>query len=67
MLLIRIKKDLLAFIEILKSQDLLMGYDGILTEEKVEVDISTSVSVRFVGYIDKILYYQKIEVVQPEG
>ena len=61
MLLIRIKKDLLAFIEILKSQDLLMGYDGILTEEKVEVDISTSVSVRFVGYIDKILFYQKIE------
>ena len=61
LLLVRIKIDLEEFIEVLKKQNYLIGYDGVLTEEKVEIPIDSDISVTFVGYIDKILYYKKIE------
>ena len=59
--LIRIKKDLIKLIDIIKKQDLLTGYDDYLFENKFEVDISTDVKVSFIGYIDKIMMYKKVE------
>ncbi len=61
LLLVRIKKELLEFIEVLKKQDLLTGYDSSLYEKKIEVPINNDISVKFVGYIDKIMYYKKID------
>ena len=61
LLLVRIKKDLIELLEVLKSQQLLTGYDDVLTEQKVEITIPRDVSVKFVGYIDKIMYYKRIE------
>lgn len=61
LLLVRIKKELLEFIQVLKKQELLMGYDFSLCEKKVEVLVDKDVSVKFIGYIDKIMYYKKIE------
>ena len=60
-LLVRIKKDLLEFLDVLKKQQLLTGYDEFYFEKKIEVPIEKDVSVLFVGYVDKIMYYRKIE------
>ena len=60
-LLIRIKKDLLELLEVLKKQKLLLGYDNAYYEKRVEIPIREDISVRFVGFIDKILFYQKID------
>ena len=60
-LLVRIKKDLLDFLEVLKKQQLLTGYDDFYFEKKIEVPIAKDVSVLFIGYVDKIMYYKKIE------
>ena len=61
LLLMRIKKDILHLIDILKEQQLLTGYDEALYEKKVEVELDKKVSVVFTGTIDKIMYYKKIE------
>ena len=61
LLLVKIKKDLEEFIEVLKKQDLLTGYNEQLHEKYVEVDIRDDISVKFIGYIDKIMYMKKIE------
>ena len=61
LLLVRIKKDLIELLEVLKGQQLLTGYDDVLTEKKIEITIPRDVSVKFVGYIDKIMYYKRIE------
>lgn len=60
-LLVRIKKELVKLIDILKKQQLLTGYDNFLFEKKIEIPIREDISVLFVGYLDKILYYQKVE------
>lgn len=60
-LLVRIKRDLLELIEVLKRQQLLTGYDEELNEAKAEVILDKSVAVEFVGYIDKIMYYKNID------
>jgi hypothetical protein len=60
-LLVRIKKDLCVLIEELKKQQLLTGYDDELYEAKAEVSLDKKVAVVFVGYIDKIMYYKKVE------
>ena len=60
-LLIKIKHDLLELIDVLKSQNLLTGYDEEMHEKYVEVDIRDDISVKFIGYIDKIMYMKKIE------
>ena len=61
LLLVRIKKDLIKFIEILKKQDEYTQYKDELYEKKVEIDLNKKVSVKFIGYIDKIMYYKNIE------
>ena len=61
LLLVRIKKELMNFIQVLKKQDLLTGFDSRLFEEKIEVELSSKPAIQFVGYLDKILYYQKLE------
>ncbi len=60
-LLNRIKKEILSFLSVLKKQKNLTGFDDVLYEQKIEVPIRDDISVSFVGYLDKILYYQKIE------
>ena len=61
LLLVKIKKDLEELIEVIKSQNLITGYNDELHEEYVEVDIRDDISVKFIGYIDKIMYMKKIE------
>ena len=61
LLLIRIKKDLLELLDVLKKQELITGYDDAYYEVKMEVDLEKDVSTKFIGYIDKILYYKNIE------
>ena len=60
-LLNRIKKELKELIEIIKKQNLLTGYDEEYYEKKIEVKVKNDISVIFVGYIDKIMAYKKIE------
>lgn len=60
-LLVRIKKDLLEFIEVLKQQQLLTGYDEVLNEAKAVVTLDKDIEVEFIGYIDKIMFYKNIE------
>ena len=61
LLLVRIKKDLIKFIEVLKKQDSYTTYKDELYEKGVEIDLNKKVSVKFIGYIDKIMYYKNIE------
>lgn len=61
LLLVKIKKDLLSLLEILKKQQLLTGFDDAYFEKKVEIPLQKKVSVLFTGYIDKIMYYKKVE------
>ena len=60
-LLVRIRKDLEELIKILHQQQLLTGYDNFYFEKKLSVPIDNSVAVEFVGYVDKIMYYKKME------
>lgn len=61
LLLVKIKKDLKDLIETLKKQQLITGYDEAYYEKKAEVKLDKKVEVLFIGFIDKIMYYQKIE------
>lgn len=61
LLLVRIKKDLIKFIDVLKKQNLLTNYKDELYEKRIEIDLQKKVSVQFVGSIDKIMYYKNIE------
>ena len=60
-LLVRIRKELEDFINILKKQQTLTGYDNFYFEKKFSVSINNEVSIEFVGYIDKIMYYKNME------
>ncbi len=60
-LLVKIKKDLLSLIEILKKQDLLTGFDSNYYEKEVKIKLKKPVEVEFIGYIDKIMFYQKVD------
>lgn len=59
--LVRIKKDLELLIKVLNEQQLITGYDDYLVEKKAEVVLEKSVSVVFMGFIDKIMFYKKVE------
>ncbi len=61
LLFLRIKNDLLTLIDVLKEQDLLTGFNDALYEKRVVVPLDKEVAVEFVGYIDKIMYYKKVE------
>ena len=61
LLLVRIKKDLIKFIEVLKKQEEYTNYKDELYEKKIEIDLNKKVSVKFIGFIDKIMYYKNIE------
>ena len=61
LLLVRIKKDLIKFIEVLNKQEKLGIYKDNKYEEKIEIDLNKKVSVKFIGFIDKIMYYKNIE------
>ena len=61
LLLVRIKKDLKEFLEIIKKQDLITGYDNAYFEKQINIPLNKKVEVIFTGIIDKIMYYQKIE------
>ncbi len=61
LLLVRIKKELLDFIGIIKHQNEYTEYKDELYEKEAKVLIDKKVSVEFVGYIDKIMYRKNIE------
>lgn len=58
-LLVRIKKELLELINILKEQQLLTGYDNTLEEKEIRIKVNNDIDVEFIGYIDKIMYLEK--------
>lgn len=61
LLLVRIKQDLIDFIKVLDEQRLYTSYDEELHEKGVEVTVREDISVKFIGYIDKIMYLRKVE------
>ena len=61
LLLVKIKKDLITLIEVLKKQQLLTGYDNDLYEKRALIEIRKDISVEFVGFIDKIMYYKNMD------
>ncbi|MBE6157281.1 MAG: hypothetical protein E7160_00585 [Firmicutes bacterium] len=61
LLLVRIKKDLELLIDKIRKQNLLTGYNDEYYEKKLSIKLDKKVDVNFIGYIDKIMYYQKIE------
>ena len=61
LLLVRIKKDLIKLIDVIKKQDEYTTYKEELYEKCVEIDLNKKVSVKFIGFIDKIMYYKNIE------
>ncbi len=61
LLLVRIKKELLEFINVLKDQEDYTTYNDELYEQEAKVKIDKKVSVEFIGYIDKIMYRKNIE------
>ena len=61
LLLVKIKKDLITLIEVLKKQQLLTGYDNDLYEKRAIIEIRKDISVEFVGFIDKIMYYKNMD------
>ncbi|MBQ6498081.1 MAG: PD-(D/E)XK nuclease family protein [Bacilli bacterium] len=61
LLLVRIKKELLEFINVLKEQEDYTTYHDELYEQEAKVNINKKVSIEFVGYIDKIMYRKNIE------
>lgn len=61
LLLVRIKKELIELIYSLKKQNLITGYNNYYNEKRIEIPIRQDIEVIFTGYIDKIMYYQKIE------
>ncbi len=60
-LLVKIKKDLLELIAVLKKQQLLTGYDEAMFEAKAVVPLDKNIAVEFIGYIDKIMYFKNID------
>lgn len=60
-LLVRLKKELLDLLEEERKQDLILGYNDELHEEKIEIPLRKDIEVVFTGTIDKIMYYKKIE------
>ena len=61
LLLVKIKKDLIELINILNKQQSLTKYDNELYEEKVLIPLRTDISVEFIGFIDKIMYYKNMD------
>ncbi len=61
LLLRKIKKELIEFIEQLKEQQKKTSFQDAYFEKKVEIPLKRSVEVLFTGYIDKIMYYKNIE------
>ena len=61
LLLVKIKKDLIELINILNKQQSLTKYDNELYEKKVLIPLRTDISVEFIGFIDKIIYYKNMD------
>ena len=59
--LVKIKEDLIKLIEVLKKQQLLTGYDEDLCERGVHIPLRQDIQVELTGYIDKIMFYKKID------
>lgn len=60
-LLVRLKKELLELLEQEKRQDLILGYNEELHEQRIEIPLKKDIEVIFTGTIDKIMYYKKVE------
>ena len=61
-LLEKIKEDLKTLIDVLDKQQLLTGYDNNLLEQEINIELdSNKIKTKFIGYIDKIMYFKKNE------
>lgn len=59
-LLVRIRKDLEELLKVLKEQDTYTGFDQEYYEKELKVRVRDDILVEFIGYVDKIMVYQKI-------
>lgn len=59
--LMKLKADLLFIIETIKKQYKHNSLDKTLYEEKIEIDKSRNIKIKFVGIIDKLLYKEEQE------
>ena len=55
--LVKIEADLIELIEVIKKQNMLTGFNDEEYERRCEVSLSDE--VKFIGFIDKIMYYKK--------
>lgn len=60
LLLDRVKEELLDFLEVIKKQDQLCSYKDAYYEKELEVDLSEDIAVKFIGYVDKILFREDV-------
>ena len=60
LLLDRVKEELLDFLEVIKKQDQLCSYKDAYYEKELEVDLSDNIAVKFIGYVDKILFREDV-------
>ena len=60
LLLERVKEELKEFLEVIKKQDELCSYKDAYYEKELEVDLSDDIAVKFIGFVDKILYRQDV-------
>ena len=59
-LLVRIRKDLEELLKVLREQDTYTGFDQEYYEKELKVRVRDDILVEFIGYVDKIMVYQKI-------
>ncbi|MBR6137153.1 MAG: PD-(D/E)XK nuclease family protein [Bacilli bacterium] len=59
-LLVRIRKDLEELIKVLKDQQQYTKFDTEYYEKELKVNVRDDIAVEFVGFVDKIMTYQKI-------
>lgn len=54
-LLVRIREECLKFLDILKEEYLLTGFNDSLEEQEIKLDFDFQIPVQFIGYVDKIM------------
>ena len=59
-LLVRIRKDLEELIKVLKEQQKYTKFDTEYYEKELRVKVRDDIAVEFIGFVDKIMTYQKI-------
>ena len=55
----KIKNDLKVVVEVIKKHQFITGFNEMLYEQEINIEVKKSPYVRFNGYVDKIMYKEK--------